>query len=905
MSFPQIEDSGVADLFSAEGSAADASANAPFLLDDPALVSRVDAGSVEVFSVDLDDGLPTGARQHIFTAPQGALLFGMEVAGQRCALLAVGQSETRLRRLSLAALKRSASQEPGREQVAAALRNWALAVGANPAEVDQVLAADTDSWWKALPHMHASLLTREADKRQHSNVEAHERVRARAGWDREARDGATAALRSIFEGSKVARAGLADSSFVAACRIVCTAQKIDLKLRDERISAMTGVPDVEAFGEAAGLRIRKVALRGEWWTGSHGPLLGFTGAENAPVALLPRYHGGYELQDPASPGPPVRVGSLLGSTVGRTAWTFYRPLPHRALKVIDLINFTRVGSAADVSGIIGLALVVGLLGLAIPWSTGLIFDQIIPSADYRQLSHLVLGLFLIALGSGSFQFCRNLVLLRSEGRMESQLQAALFDRVLSLPVDFFRQFTAGDLADRAGTVDAVRQLVAGGFMGTLLGALFSLLSLSLLFYYQSKLALIACGLALVAAAITVGTSVARLKFKRRLIALQGRGASLVLQLLTGIAKLRATGTENHAFAVWAARFSEQRRVAFEARSFETALESFVSAFPVISTAVIYFALFPVAEKGAHALSPGIFLGFMAAFGTFVGGVVGLSEAAMQLGILPLLIERIKPILDAVPEDTGVGQKSPDLTGAIELSNVTYRYSPEDPLVLKGISLSIRPGEFVAFVGPSGSGKSTLLRLLLGFGRPEAGAIHYDGEDLAKLELGSMRRQIGVVLQNGKLLPGSILTNIIGARPLLESDAWHAAELAGLSDEIRKMPMGMQTVVGAGLAAFSGGQEQRLMIARAIASKPSLLFFDEATSALDNRTQAHVAASLAALRATRVVIAHRLSTVLGADRIFVIANGELVQQGNYQTLAAEPGLFAELVRRQQTEGTPAA
>ena len=214
-------------------------------------------------------------------------------------------------------------------------------------------------------------------------------------------------------------------------------------------------------------------------------------------------------------------------------------------------------------------------------------------------------------------------------------------------------------------------------------------------------------------------------------------------------------------------------------------------------------------------------------------------------------------------------------------------------------MKINAGEFVAIVGPSGCGKSTLFRLLLGFEQPEAGSIFYDAQDLKGLDLNSVRRQIGVVLQNSTLFRGDVFANIIGSKPLTLDDAWEAARLAGLDNDLRQMPMGMHTVITDGGGGLSGGQRQRLMIARAIVSKPRILLFDEATSALDNNTQAIVSRSLEGLKATRIVIAHRLSTVQNADRIYVFDEGNVVQSGTFTELIQQDGLFAALAKRQLT------
>jgi ABC-type bacteriocin/lantibiotic exporter with double-glycine peptidase domain len=288
---------------------------------------------------------------------------------------------------------------------------------------------------------------------------------------------------------------------------------------------------------------------------------------------------------------------------------------------------------------------------------------------------------------------------------------------------------------------------------------------------------------------------------------------------------------------------------------------------------------------------------MAAFNGCVHAMMVAATAAIgALSILPQY-ELARPVLQAVPE-VKAGQADPGpLSGEIAFDRVMFRYRSDTPPVLNDLTFHIKPGAFVAFVGPSGSGKSTILRLLLGFETPESGAVSYDSGDLKDLDLRAVRRQIGVVLQSGRLMPGDLFTNIVGCSSATREDALRASRMAGFDADLAQMPMGLHTMITDGASTLSGGQQQRLMIARAIVTSPRMLFLDEATSALDNRTQAVVSRSLEGLHATRVVIAHRLSTIVKADCIYVVEKGRIVQNGTYDELMAQPGLFQELAKRQ--------
>jgi ABC-type bacteriocin/lantibiotic exporter with double-glycine peptidase domain len=325
---------------------------------------------------------------------------------------------------------------------------------------------------------------------------------------------------------------------------------------------------------------------------------------------------------------------------------------------------------------------------------------------------------------------------------------------------------------------------------------------------------------------------------------------------------------------------------------------FYSMFPTICLGVIFCVQQMLAPKAeAEKLTTGDFLAFFSAFSQVLVSALAVSAAIIAAVAVLQQYERAKPILESIPEVTEDKTRPGKLTGAIEISRITFRYKPDAPPVLRDVSVNVRAGEFVAIVGPSGSGKSTLLRMLLGFETPESGGVYFDGQDLSGLDVQEVRQQMGVVLQSSRPISGSIYQNIVGSAQLTVEDAWEAARLAGIDEDIKKMPMQLHTYLSDGGGGISGGQRQRLMIARAIAGRPSILLFDEATSALDNQTQAIVSRSLETLQATRVVIAHRLSTIMNANRIFVMDKGEVVQAGTYQELIEQEGVFRELAKRQ--------
>lgn len=655
-------------------------------------------------------------------------------------------------------------------------------------------------------------------------------------------------------------------------------------------------PALEEIARASRLRCREVALRGDWYRRDGGPVLGFMAEDGRPVALIPLSPAVYLLHDPLL-GVRKKVDRETAAQIREWGFVFFRPFAPREIKLKDLLAFGLNSSwKRDWLAIILMGIGGGLLGTALPLATGIVFDSIIPSGERGALLQVALILGAGALAAMLFQLTRSLAAMRLEGKMEAALQAAVWDRLLSLPVPFFKQFTAGELAMRAMGISRIRQLLSGTTLNTVLSGIFSVFTLGLLFYYDARLAGRAALLVVIEVLVIGWLGYRKVRLEGQVLEVANRISGLMLQLIGGISKFQVAGAENRAFSRWVLEFARQRQLAWRRETLANALVTFNTVFPVLASMLIFSAL----TSGASSLEAGEFVGFYSAFTAFVLSVVSLSEALLGANLVIPLYQRAKPILAALPEDDETKVTPRAVRGGIEVSHVSFRYREEGPLVLQDVSFRIEEGDYVALVGTSGCGKSTLFRILLGFEKPEMGSIYYDGQDLAKIDIRALRRQLGVVLQNGQLMTGDILSNIIGANPRLTfADAWEAAAMAGIKEEIEEMPMGMFTMISEGAGTISGGQKQRLMIARAIANKPKILFFDEATSALDNRTQALVSQSLEKLQATRVVIAHRLSTIINCTGILVMDRGRIVESGTYQELMAKEGVFAGLVKRQLT------
>lgn len=742
-----------------------------------------------------------------------------------------------------------------------------------------------DPKWASLRRTHRLILDCVARSRALEHQAEQQRLALRGVVEDRALNSALFGLSAVDQEGEAAAD---EHPMIAACRKIGAVYGTKIVV-PARVSG--GQLMLSDIARASRLRERMVVLSGEWWKQSGDPMLGFAGDPPGPVALLPRAFGGYDLYDPVT-----RTRRRAGAEgIVPFAFALYRPFPARALNLFDLMRFAAAGNTTDIIVMIGAGVFLGLLAMIIPYATGQIIDFIIPSAEVGLLIQTGVALAVVAMAGALVQLARGAAALRIETRMGSGTEAAVWDRLLALPVSFFRKYSAGDLAIRANGIETIRQALSGNTLGSILTSIFALMNFVVMLAYDATLAAVALGLSLGSVLIALLIGVSKVFFHRELAEAEGRLSSLVLQLLGGITKLRIAGAEQRAFGVWAKEFARKRSLSIKVRKLENWMGIVSSLYPTLMTMVIFYLVSETAKT--NGLSTGRFLAFYASFGIFVGGLVQLVAQGVDLLNLVPVYERARALFETVPEVDDLKADPGDLQGSIQVSHVGFRYAPDGPLVLDDVDFDIAPGEMVAIVGASASGKSTLLRMMLGFERPDSGGIFFDRQELSSLDVTAVRRQIGVVLQNGSPIAGSLLENIVGSRQLPPEAAWEAARMAGFDEDIRRMPMGMQTVIGQGGFSLSGGQRQRLLIARAIVNRPRIIFFDEATSALDNKAQAVVTESLERLHATRIVIAHRLSTIRNADKIIVLERGRVVESGNYEELMAKEGVFQTIARRQ--------
>ena len=577
----------------------------------------------------------------------------------------------------------------------------------------------------------------------------------------------------------------------------------------------------------------------------------------------------------------------------KEALAFYKPFPMKKMGISTLWKYileTLYPSDYLMMGLASLAVI--LVGLLIPRISNLIFARVLPTGNMRLFVAALIFMLSVSVSSLLFQAVSNLVTSRIDIKLSLAVEAATMMRVLSLPADFFRNYSAGELSSRAGRMNSLCDMLVSTVFSTGLTSVFSLVYITQIFAFTPSLAVPALVTIVVTVMFTLISSLAQTGISQKQMELAGKEDGMTYALISGVQKIRLSGAEKRAFARWGNLYAEEASLLYDPPVFLKINSVINTGISLFGTIVLYY----IAIQSNVSVAD--YYTFDTAYGMVSGAFSSLEGIALTIAQIRPALEMVRPIFNAVPEISENKQVLERISGEIELNNVSFRYTENMPFVLDDLSLKIHPGEYVAIVGKTGCGKSTLIRLLLGFEKPQKGAIYYDEKDLERIDLKSLRRKIGVVMQNGKLFQGEIYSNIVISAPwLTQEDAWEAAELAGIAEDIRKMPMGMNTVISEGAGGISGGQKQRLMIARAIAPKPEILLFDEATSALDNLTQKQVSEALDHLHCTRIVIAHRLSTIQNCDRILVLDHGKIIEDGTYEELIEKKGFFAELVARQ--------
>ena len=757
------------------------------------------------------------------------------------------------------------------------------------------MLAEEEQLLPALSSFHATAFALERLNRKLAVVDQANLERARATSRRADEAVARRRLFNLYGSLDDGGAAAGDSALPEVLRIIGRREGIDF-----RVPVRTGTSDsavgLDDILDASGVRARRVRLKHEdkWWLGDSNAMLAFREEDGRPVALLPGLLGRYRELDPAS-GRDSRVTARSAGDLRDEAWLFYRPLPSASAGPADLFGIAGKGLTADVARLVLAGLPGGLIMLLPALVLGLVADDIIPDGDTGLLYAATAALAALALIGVALHVLQGMALMRLEGRTTTRLEAAFWDRLLRLPPGLLHRYPAGDLAMRGMTFQNLRNAVQGAVANAILSIIFLLPAFLIIFIYDAALGGVAVAFSLLSLIVTAVLGLRQVSPHGRVIAAVRRVAGRLFQIVNGISKLRVDSAEGSAFAVWAKDYREQKKAELELSVLEEHLQAFGAALPFLAGAALLFA---AALPGRAAIGVGDFLVVYTVFMVFQTAVARLGESFGAVAAAMPAFEQFRPFLAELPEASAEGEPVEHLGGEVLFDRVSFRYDPDGPLILDDVRIHARPGEFVAIVGESGAGKSTLFRLALGLDQPSGGAVYYDGRDLRHLNVKQLRRKIGAVPQAVQLHPQDLWDNIVAHHEGTTSEeAWQAARTAGVEDEIKAMPMGMLTPVGASAAVLSGGESQRITIARALLRSPRILMLDEATNWLDNESQSKLMDNLAALTSTRIVIAHRLSTLRQADRIYVMQAGKVVQSGAFEELMAAGGVFRDLVRRQ--------
>ena len=644
-----------------------------------------------------------------------------------------------------------------------------------------------------------------------------------------------------------------------------------------------------------GMMRRNVELTEGWYKDSYGPLLGFLKENVTPVALIPNPLYGYFYINHET-GEKVRLDKKTAELIELDAICFYKPMPQRELSISDLLIYMySCISKTDILFVLLSTFAVSLVGLLIPRTTAAVTGPVLSSGRNMALIGAAILLVCVSLSSHLIGSISTLLNKRLQFKISLAVESSMMIRIMSLPVSFFREHSPGELKTRSMAVNELCSYFLNMILTMGLTSLGSLLYITQIFQFAPALFKPSILIILVTVGFSVIVTLLQTGISRKQREISAKESGLSYSMITGIQKIKLAGAEKRVFARWLNLYSEGADLVYNPPAFLNMSDVITLAINLFSTIILYYL---AVKNGVDQSS---YFAFIASYGAVMGAFSSLSGIALSVAEIRPILEMAQPFLKTTPETAEDREILTEISGRVELDHVYFRYNTGSPYILNDLCLKVRPGEYVAIVGRTGCGKSTLIRLLLGFETAEKGAIYYDNKDINTIDVGSLRRRIGSVTQDGGLFQGDIYSNISITAPNLSlDDAWEAAEKASIANDIREMPMGMYTMISEGQGGISGGQKQRLMIARAIAPKPKLLIFDEATSALDNKTQKQVSDALDSMGCTRIVVAHRLSTIRHCDRIVVLDGGRIVEDGTYEELIEKKGVFSELVERQRLD-----
>ena len=965
----------MAELAARLGTDVPCAGNLPVALDDANSLWFIDRGAVNLFLVELKDGVEQSAPQHLLRREAGWFLPGVATNqrdsqdGTTLSLVAKGLPGTLLKRLPVSLLSKVHPQELAEQtdawlsemtdtlsrfaapvprptalaeageirlQAHATLSVQRKVVWATPQAGSALLFMDIvdplelaqggEAWlpltrtsWltpleettlacvstqalaeqarlpAALAYFHEVAFTLERLNRRLAVVDDVNLERARTMSRRTAEKAARARLFNLYDQPVDRQEGLEDTALVDALHLIGRHEGIDFKV-PARTGPSQSAPGLVDVLDASGVRARRLRLRNEdaWWRTDSHAMLGFRKRDGQPVALLPGVFGRYREIDPVSKQT-VRVSEAQAEALHEDAWMFYRPLPDGEVKPRDLLRLALRGSAPDIVRLVAAGLPYGLIQLLPALALGFVAHEIAAGGTAGALYTVAWVLAGFGLLGGLLHLGQSMAMMRLEGRSASRAEAAFWDRLMRLSPAVLHRHPSGDLAMSGMTFQNLRDGLQGMVADSFLSAVFLAPVFAVIFFYDAALGGLALAFSLVALLITAGLGALQVAPHARMIRASRAVAGRLFQIVGGFAKLRVENAEGSAFAMWARDYREQKRAELDLSVLEGHSRAFSAALPFLAAAILLAAAVSIGER---SMPVGDFLVVYLVFIAFQGAIARLGESFGTVAAMLPAFEQMRPLLRADPETETEGEPVEYLGGDLLFDRISFRYDPDGPLILDDVTIHAQPGEFIAIAGESGTGKSTLFRLALGIDRPSAGAVYYDGRDLRHLNLRQLRRKVGAVPQSVGLHPLDIWDNLVSHHDGITNDeVWESVRTAEVEKEIKAMPMGMMTMVGASGTVLSGGESQRVTIARSVIGKPRIMLLDEATNWLDNENQANVMDNLNALTSTRVVIAHRLSTLEQADRIYVLSGGKVVQSGAFDELMEEDGVFKELVKRQ--------
>ena len=687
-----------------------------------------------------------------------------------------------------------------------------------------------------------------------------------------------------------------------ACQMVARSMGSSFKMPDQEDVPENAAKYIQLICRNSHVHYRQINLETKWYKKGFLPMVAFLDNPNNPVAVISKKPESFMVYDPQT-GRVEKITEAIAKRFMQTAYSFYMPFPDGKLTVKKTFKFMTRGTLRLFIMVLVTGILASMVGVIPSFASNYLFGTVIPDRNIPLLWQLIIGLALSSLSVGAFSITRLFAMTRVVGMMDNRLQSALWDRLLKLPLKFYSQFTSGDLVRRVEAVTIIRQMVTSTVLTVLLSGIFSFIYLFVMVYWSWQLSIIGIVPITLMVILLLVSLHFDVKLLRKMTNLDGKVNGIIVQLIQGITKLKIAGAERRGFGWWSDTFQEYVKYGKMSQTVGNVIGVVGAAFSIISSMILYgaviFWILPTQMK-THSgnFSLPRFIAFTSAFGSFSGAFIGLFDTLIGIIRIIPLWERAKPIIVETPEVFSSKLKPGKITGEVRAEDIHFRYDENSPMVLNGVTIHVKPGEMIGFVGTSGCGKSTLVRILLGLMNPTKGNVYYNGKDINTVDLVELRRQVGTVMQDAAILQGSVYENIVCSGVYSPDDIQRAIEMSGFTEDLKDMPMGLHTVIPPGGASISGGQRQRLLIARALVGRPKVLIFDEATSALDNQTQDTVSKNLERLNVTRIVVAHRLSTIRNADTIYVFDKGKVIQSGSFDELAAVEGTFQTLLKRQK-------